>query len=169
MPRKHLWLTALAVLIFAPPLWAGEEYCDVSPCPCLFEMAEKLHQRGWVGIELDHNDDGTLTVKRVLPKSPAEAAGLEAGDVLLALEGVAYARADSEAMNRAYQAMVPENTITYTIRRAGQEREIGIELAPLPESIMAQWIGYAVLKQYAKQQKAEKAKAGAKVADSDGD
>ena len=97
MPRKHLWLTALATLIFAPSVWAGEEYCDVSPCPCLFEMAEKLQQRGWVGIELDHNDDGTLTITRVLPKSPAEAAGLEQGDVLTSGNGTSPTSAATDS------------------------------------------------------------------------
>ena len=40
---------------------------------------------------------------------------LKQGDVILALNGVAYAKANRAALKEAYKVMKPGNTITYTV------------------------------------------------------
>lgn len=128
-------------LLFAGIALAGHRPCDAALDDCLTQMSRELgEKKGWVGIELDRQDDGTLTITRVLSGSPAEAAGLAAGDRILALNGVAYVGGDREALKKAYQAMVPENTITYTIDRGGEEVKVDILLAQLPDRVKAQWI-----------------------------
>ena len=136
---KKLSLVGLGLLLAGVAL-AGSRPCDADLDDCLTQMSRELgNKKGWVGIELDREDDGTLTITRVISGSPAEAAGLAAGDRILALNGVAYVGGDRAALKKAYQSMKPEQTITYTIDRGGKELEIDILLARLPDRIKAQW------------------------------
>ena len=137
---KHTLLLACSALLIAGAAWAGHKPCDAELDDCLSQMTRKLGKKGWVGIELDRQDDGTLTITRVIPESPAAAAGLAAGDRILALNGVAYAGGDRAALKQAYKAMTPGSTITYSIDRGGKSLEIDILLAQLPDRIKAQWI-----------------------------
>ncbi len=140
MKRAILSFSILTFLAAGGLVLAGQEPCEAGLEPCLTEMGKKLKAKGWVGIELDHEEDGTLTITRVIPESPAATAGLRAGDRILALNGVAYAGHDREALKAAYAAMVPNNTITYSIDRGGKTLDVEIKLASIPESIRAQWI-----------------------------
>ena len=150
--KRSCLILAAATLLFAVVALAGHRPCQGDLDDCLTQMTRKLDQKkGWVGIELDREDDGTLTITRVVPESPAEAAGLAAGDRILALNGVAYAGEDRAALKKAYQAMVPENTITYTIDRGGKRLSVDILLARLPDRIKAQWIAQHLLEGHSRQ------------------
>jgi hypothetical protein len=41
--------------------------------------------------------------------------------------------------------MKPGNTITYLVARGGKKKDVSVTLAPLPESVMAEWIGRHML------------------------
>ncbi len=138
---KPTLLLASALLLLAGAALAGHQPCAAELDDCLSQLTRELgKKKGWVGIELDHRDDGTLTITRVLPDSPAAAAGLAAGDRILALNGVAYGGGDRAALKKAYKSMVPESTITYTIDRGGKELSVDILLGRLPDRIKAGWI-----------------------------
>ena len=138
-PRLGLLICGL--LAAAGAAVAGNRPCDLELDDCLVRMSKNLgEKKGWVGIELEHEDDGTLTITRVAPESPAEAAGLAVGDRLLALDGVSYANGDRAALKAAYRAMVPGKTVTYTLDRGGQRLEVDVVLARLPDRVKAQWI-----------------------------
>ncbi len=142
IPAATTLLFAGAVL-FAGAALAGRQPCDAELDDCLQQMTENVGKgkgKGWVGIELERGDDGSLTITRVVSESPAERAGLRPGDRILALDGVSYAGGDRAALKKAYKAMVPDNTITYTIDRGGQQLDVDILLASLPDRIKAQWI-----------------------------
>ena len=139
MKRASLLLTAAALALAGAAL-AGDGPCKAELDFCLTQMGEKLKTKGWVGIELDVEKAGPLRITRVIPGSPAEAAGLAAGDRILALDGVAYAEANRPALKEAYKAMTPGNTITYTIDRGGRTLEIDIALVAIPDHIRADWI-----------------------------
>jgi len=78
--KRSAWIWVLVMgLALASPMFAGErEKCSADTQTCLNKMASNLKSRGWVGIELDHNDSGQLTVTFVEPDSPAMEAGLRA-------------------------------------------------------------------------------------------
>jgi hypothetical protein len=84
----------------------------------------KLVYRGFLGIELA-DMDGQVAVKAVLPGSPADRAGLQAGDRITAFEGRAVASADDlrrlSAMHSAGKAA------QLRIRRGGDTREVSVE------------------------------------------
>jgi carboxyl-terminal processing protease len=68
-----------------------------------------------------------LVIDRVIAESPAESAGLLAGDVLLTVDGAPVV-SPGEAFQRLRGA--PGSTVVLTVRRAGSERSISITRAP---------------------------------------
>jgi len=154
---RWVWLLILAVAL-AAPAFAGEKKhdCTASTQDCLNKMAAKFKEKGWVGIESDKSEKGDKqTITKVVPGSPAERAGLRAGDVLLAINGVRFGEEDEEKWAKVKKAWKPGGTITYTLARDGQKREVGVTLGHVPKDVVAQWIGEHML-QHATIEVAEK-------------
>lgn len=142
---------ALGLLLAAAvaPAFAGDHQpCDISTTPCLVAMVEKLKGRGWLGVEMDVAADGGLKVTLVVDGSPAQKSGLAAGDVLREVNGIPYRKDNMAALDKIYQMMVPDQTLTYTIERQGKSLRLPVKLARVPEQLMAQWIGQHVLEAY---------------------
>jgi len=140
--RIVLWTLVFAVAL-ALPLAAGEGHkkCDGDAQACLNKLAAKFKDRGWVGVELDHNKDGSLTVLEVIDGSPAQAAGLKSGDVLLAINGVKFGDKNNEKLKATQKDMKIGNTIKYTVKRHDKTKDVPITLAPIPEEVMYAWVG----------------------------
>ncbi|MGB5162546.1 MAG: PDZ domain-containing protein [Thermoanaerobaculia bacterium] len=146
MKRTISTVAALLLLVAAIPAMAGDhQKCDQPAEACLKAYTESLQNRGWVGIEMDTNEDGSMKIVRVVPDSPAEAAGFEAGDVLASFNGLAYKDENKQALKEATKSMTPGKTVTYTVVRNGSEQDLKVELGSIPETVMAQWIGQHML------------------------
>jgi S1-C subfamily serine protease len=146
--RRWIGLFGLVIaLVAATAAMAGEyEKCTVSTQDCLNKMAEKLRTAGWVGVELDKDEKTkVMTVKRVIDGSPAQAAGMQAGDVFYALNGVVIDDANKEALAQAKKEWKPGQLVTYTVKRDGSDRDVPLTLAPVPADVMARWIGEHML------------------------
>jgi S1-C subfamily serine protease len=138
---------ALVVLLgLAAPAYAGGDgaKCDKGLATCLKEKAALIKERGWVGIEMDEDKaTGAVSIKKVVAESPAEKAGLKAGDVILAVNGVEYGKKmDEAAYKAAYKDWKPGSTAQYRVQRAGTSVDVAVVLGTPPEEVMAQWIGY---------------------------
>jgi len=141
------WLLVIAVggaFAGAAALAGGTtKQCTMPLQECLDRMSANLKSTGWVGIEFDNQTvtDGGYRVERVVPGSPAAHAGLQPGDILYALNGVRIAQEKYEALAAARKEWKPGQSVTYTIKRSGVDREIKLTLAPMPADVMARWIG----------------------------
>jgi carboxyl-terminal processing protease len=109
-------------------------------------MATKMKTSGWVGIEMEQDETtGALSIVKVVPGSPAEAAGLQPGDQLYALNGVEINDQNNEALAKARKDWTPGQTVNYTIKRAGQAKQITLTLAPMPADVLARFVGQHML------------------------
>lgn len=147
--KRQSWLVLPALLVVViPSVIAGHDSsykCTKSTQECLDMMTADLRAHGWVGLEID-KADGALTVKGVVPGSPAEAAGFKAGDVLIAMNGVKYGDEKSkEALMAVRKTQAPGKNVTYTISRGGYEKKITATLAEVPNEVLAQHIGSHML------------------------
>jgi len=79
--------------------------------------------RGYLGIELTEKDD-TVTVQSVLAKTPADSAGLKAGDRLDLVQGKEV-RSIAD-VQRLTANIVAGQTVRMTIRRGEDKKEINI-------------------------------------------
>jgi predicted metalloprotease with PDZ domain len=148
--RIALWTLVFAVAL-ALPLSAGEGHkkCEGDAVACLNKLVAKYQDHGWVGIELDQNKDGSMTVLEVIDGSPAQAAGLKSGDVLLAMNGVKFADNNKVKLKAAKKGMKIGSTIEYTVSRHGKTKDVAITLAPLPKDVMYAWIGQHMMEGHA--------------------
>ena len=85
-------LTVVMMMVVTAPAMAGDaNKCSASTQDCLNHMAKNLNNRGWVGIEMDDKGGaGMMIVTKVIDGSPAQKAGFEVGDALVAVNGVAF-------------------------------------------------------------------------------
>ena len=110
---KKLLTTTLTLALLLPvmPAWAGDkEYkqCPGEAADCARQMKEKFKERGWVGINMEYDQEKAVTViTHVVTQSPAERAGFEVGDVLLGLNGVDYTEENAEALKAEYAGFKP--------------------------------------------------------------
>ena len=151
MPRNRgfqLLAGGLIVVLASLSAYAGEGEKKKCPLPtqeCLDKMAQKLENAGWVGIEYEWDDvEKAMQIVKVVPGSPAEGAGLQPGDVLYALNGVSF-REQEETKKKAVKEWKPGQTVTYSLRRAGEDRDVTLTLAPMPADVLARYIGQHML------------------------
>lgn len=159
---RQLLATAifLSLALTGLPAGAGDEKpkCSADLTECTEQMAAKFRNRGWVGINLDYGEEGGKTVLTgIFDDSPAEAAGLEAGDVLVELNGIPYTHDNGEKLYAEYERNRPGDTITFKIDRNGKQMDVDVTLARLPQKILAQWIGYHVMEAHLAQNEEEQA------------
>jgi Do/DeqQ family serine protease len=92
--------------------------------------------RGWLGIEVqafaqnDADRPAAVTVVNVLAKTPAERAGLQAGDILARVDDTPVA--DPQGALNAIARVKPGNRVALGIVRSGEPREVVITVAQRP-------------------------------------
>ena len=102
----------------------------------------------------------------IFDDSPAKAAGLKEGDVLVELNGIPYTHENGEKLYAEYENNKPGDTITFKIDRDGEIKKVDVTLAKLPDQIMAQWIGYHVMEAHLAEYEEEEAGGEVEQADS---
>ena len=151
--KRGSWLVLPALLaVVIPSVMAGgyARKCTMTVEDCLMSMTAEIRAHGYSGIDTDKDETtGVITVKRVLPGSPAEAGGLHAGDILVAMNGIRFGQQDDwrsqEALMNAKKSMKIGSQMTYTISRRGAEKTVTLTLGPVPDEVLAQWIGHHML------------------------
>ncbi len=115
----------------------GEKHCTMEASACKAEMTKEMSSRGWTGIDLDQKGTDTRwTITDVVAGGPAAVAGLQKGDILLALNGHDLTSGDEKAASTAWGETKPGDRVKYTVERAGREKVIAVTLARIPESVM---------------------------------
>ncbi len=81
-----------------------------------------------IGTLLQNTAEGEIEIVRVFPGSPAEAAGLHTGDVILAVDGNAVTGADGRSYLDAVRRMRggEGSQVTLTVRRDGERMAIPV-------------------------------------------
>lgn len=116
-----------AAPVTAPPPAAA----PAPPAPVVATRAPVMVVKGreaWAGVRFDA---GTPLVKRVVRTSPAERAGLEAGDLVVSLDGIAATGATELV---AYiKRQPPGQKLVFVVVRGGVEKTLTVELSVRPD------------------------------------
>ena len=157
--KRSIWLVlpALLALLVSSVLAGGAggagshdgkcTKCTKSVAECLTSMTNEIKARGFSGIESEKDEStGQIRISRLVPGTPAETAGLQVGDVLVALNGIKLGEERSDAdLVAAKKTMKVGSILTYTISRDRQERQVTLKSVPVPEEVLAQWVGHHML------------------------
>jgi putative serine protease PepD len=88
-------------------------------------------QHAYLGISVgDTSDTSGAQIERVVPGSPADKAGLKAGDKITAFDGKQVTNADD--LTAAVAAKAPNDKVTLTILRDGSTKSIDVTLGVRP-------------------------------------
>lgn len=120
-----------------------KQKCPYTTQDCLNHMASRLKASGWIGIEYEPAENGSITVQKVVPGSPAEKAGLQPGDLLFSINGVEIRKENDAALMKIERR--PGQTIHYVIKRNGATKPIDIVLGQWPADLLAKYIGEHML------------------------
>lgn len=134
MKAKISLFSLALILVLSSAALAGGEKCAREAA--MKEKSAKMAAHGWLGLKTD--DDHRVTA--VAPGSPAAQAGFRAGDVLVALNGVALTEANKEAVMKVKGDCKVGKQVSYTVRRDGAERTLTATLAPVPKEVLAEWM-----------------------------
>jgi len=127
----------------------AKKRCEGNTQDCLDSLAAKLRSKGWLGIETKANDYGKYQVAKVVEGSPAEAAGFQSGDVLVALNGIALTKENKAELKKAKQAFAPGTAVKYTVARNDSKKRLAVTLGTVPDILVAQWVGEHMIDQHA--------------------
>ena len=131
----------LAVLVVAMPALAGDKAkCEGNGEDCMKKMSEKLAHKAWLGIEYDTDDSGHWVVSKVESDSPAQKAGFEKGDVMLAVDGVKYSKENKSELKAVYSKLEPGSSATYYVKRGDKKVKLDATLGSVPKDLQAKWI-----------------------------
>jgi len=95
----------------------------------LAEQAAQEAAKGWLGVSVADSDDG-VTVRLVVPGSPADEAGLRRGDVIQAVDETAIETA--EQLVEVIGSYAPGDEVTLTVVWRGDSREVTVALGEQP-------------------------------------
>lgn len=139
MTRMVTTLSLALFLALSSMAAAGGENCDKAAHAAKAKTA--MHEKakhGWLGLDVEKSASG-YEVTKVAAGSPAEKAGFQKGDVLVAFNGIALTDANKDALKKAKMQNAVGRQVTYTISRGGSERQIAATLAKVPEEVLAEW------------------------------
>lgn len=110
--------------------------CNMSAEECAAHMQKEMATRGWLGIEKEKGADGTMTISKIYPGSPAEQAGFQVGDKLVSMNGVELASASEKAWKNMKNAKIGD-TATYVVNRGSENLTLKATLVKIPDDVLA--------------------------------
>ena len=154
---KRLGVFLVVLLLAAAPAMAGDKgKCEGNPDDCAKKMEQKLAQKAWLGISYDTDEKGRWVVSAVEPGSPAQKAGFEKGDVMLAVDGVEYSKENKAELKAVYAKLKPGSEATYFVKRQGGKVKLHATLSHVPQEQQAKWIAEHMSKSHPETQMASK-------------
>jgi predicted metalloprotease with PDZ domain len=95
-------------------------------------VRESQAEKAWAGITAGKTDDGRPVINNLIPGSPAEQAGLDRGDVAVAVNG---REVTAESFPGSFSNFRPGDVARVTVLRSGILREFAVKLAPNPYAV----------------------------------
>jgi S1-C subfamily serine protease len=96
------------------------------------EIAPDASSRPYLGVRFGPNDEGDgVVIAEVVVDSPADQAGLQAGDIVTAVNGEELGSDDFGASVGSFE---PGDVITMTIERDGESQDVEVTLGTAPET-----------------------------------
>lgn len=146
---RKLFIPMVLVLLAVGVAGAGDkeyEKCTATTQECLNKMTKYWKEHGWVGVELEGREDAPgMVLTRVVEDSPAEAVGLQVGDVLVAMNHIELNEENSEKLEAQRKEWTVGAQVTWTMLRDGRKKDYEITLASMPAGVLATWIGHHML------------------------
>ena len=154
--RKLVAITVVMLVVALPAAAGDKGSCQGGGEDCLAKMKAKFADKPWLGIEYDTDEKGRWVVEKVYEGSPAEQVGFQKGDVLLAMQGEEYSKANKPALKKIYSKLSPGSDVQYVVLRQGGKVKLDATLRHVPKDLQKQWIAEHMTKNHPEMQMASK-------------
>ena len=94
------------------------------------EMVERINQDQQLNLQIEDDDEPGVLIVGVLPNSPAQAAGIQVGDVIRAIEGLPV-DSPPDVQARVEVTSIGD-TLNLDIHRDGRDQTIAVKPAAMP-------------------------------------
>lgn len=134
--RKLVLMVMAICLASSISAFAGEKkQCKGSAADCKAKIMKSMENRGMIGVDgkWDKEKKG-LVIESFFEGSNAEAAGLQKGDILTKINGIAMD--NKEETKKDYDNRTPGKTVSVTVDRNGEEKTMNVELIPYPKKVI---------------------------------
>lgn len=117
----------------------------------LADGATAVKVPGWLGLAYTLRSDPHGEIKQWLflravhETSPARAAGMAAGDLIVAIDGKPVAFANHAAMVRYFAGIAPGTRVRFTVIRDGRRRPVNVTAGTMPPELARRWLQNAAL------------------------
>ena len=108
-----------------------------------------------IGVLIQASEDGFIRVLRVFPDTPAEQSGIQAGDLIIAVEGTPISGEDGRTYNDAVNKIRGKDgtSVTLSVRRGADELQIEVmramvNVSYVEYSMLEGNIGYVSISQF---------------------
>jgi len=143
--KKTIVIVAALVLLAGIPVLAGDHGCKASTQNCLDKMAVDLTSRGLIGVDGEWEEEsGGYRVESYISGTNAREAGVELGDLLVAINGIALS--DEEKTEADRENRTPGSEVTVTVLREGKKKKMKVTLSALTREQAATYVGYHMMK-----------------------
>ena len=110
----------------------------------------------WLGIDYVTDVSGLWVVSKVVSGSPAQKAGFEKGDVMLAVNGAKYSKENKAELKAVYSKLEPGSSATYYVKRGDGKVKLEATLGSVPKDLQAKWINEHMEKNHPEMKMASK-------------
>ncbi|MCZ6697213.1 MAG: PDZ domain-containing protein [Acidobacteria bacterium] len=134
-----LILSVMIIVVIATPAQAGHVRCTKDAADCAAAMRETYRERGWSGIEDKvKNEDSTIAIRSVLPGSPADRAGLHAGDIVVSVNGVTLSKENEARLDAIFmRSFRIGKRLSIGFMRGEEVRTVRMTLERIPDPVLA--------------------------------
>lgn len=134
-------LAILAIAASGLAMAGSHGKCTKSNQECASHMKAKYETKGWSGLDKEKNDDGSMRVLSVVPGSPAEKAGIKAGDVLVSMNGLTLSTGNEAKLKALHESGFKiGDTVAFGIKRGADTSTVNVTLEKIPEAVLADMI-----------------------------
>jgi C-terminal processing protease CtpA/Prc len=138
--RRGVVIVAVLALAVTALVAGDRATCTRSAGECAAHTQKMYQTRGWMGVELEQNEDGSLRITSVVEGSPAEKEGLRVGDTLISVNDVTLSKDTAEAAMMKDDDWKIGGVLTLGLRRGVETTTVKVRLERIPETLLARII-----------------------------
>ena len=129
----------IVALVAAAALSADEPKCSGAARECEQKIRQMLSGRRYLGATIEDRNPG-LVIKSIEPNSPAERAGLEGGDRLIAMNGKPLTRSTAREFKQLLAEARQTGRLFLIISRGRKYSKVDAKLEPYTKEVIAKII-----------------------------
>ena len=153
MKRFSMILVSVLVFGLSISVTAGEGHakkCKGSAQKCLDKQMASFAGVAWDGINVEMGEDKPMVVTEVAAQSPGAEAGIQAGDVLVSLNGKKLAGMNNKNLMATMSEFKIGEVATYIVKRGHNKQSVNVTMSELPTARAAKYVGQHMSNGHAK-------------------